>query len=80
MLFLSIESIDMRQIGGFGLAHFVRCPILEGLIGRSIHRMLNDSGRRTWFRRTLACNQVHNSKQAKNDRANQGQLDKPLLL
>lgn len=79
MLFLSTKSIDIRQIGGFGIAHFVRCPILEGVIGRSIDRVLDDSGRRVWFRKTLPCKQVHTNKQAKKDRANQGQLDTSLL-
>ena len=79
MLFLSTESIDVRQIGAFGIAHFVGCPKLESLIGRSLHRVLNDSGRRIWFRKTLPCKQVHTNKQAKKDRANQGQLDTSLL-
>ena len=79
MLFLSTESIDVRQIGGFGIAHFVRCPILEGIIGRSIYRVLNDRSRGIWFRKTLPCKQVHTNKQAKKDRANQGQLDTSLL-
>ena len=78
MLFPSTESIDVRQIGGFGIAHFVGCPMLESLIGRSIHRVLNDSGR-IWFRKTLPCKQVYTDKQAKKDRANQGQSDESLL-
>ncbi len=79
MLFPSIESIDVRQRSGFGIAHFVRCPIFEGVIGRSIHRVLNDSGRRIWFRKTLPCSQVHTNKQAKKDRANQRQVNESLL-
>ena len=79
MLFLSLESLDVRQRSGFGMAHFVGCPILEGVIGRSIHRVLDDSGRRVWFRKALPCKQVHTNKQAKKDRANQGQLDTSLL-
>jgi len=82
MRFPSIESSDVRQPGGFGLAHFVRCPILKGVIGRSLHRVLNDRGRRTRFRKTLPCkqvHQVHTNKQAKKDRANQRQLDESLL-
>ena len=79
MPFLSIESLDVRQIGTLSSAHFVRGPILEGIIGRSIYRVPNDSSRRIWFRRTLPCNQVHTNKQAKKDHANQGKLDKFLL-
>jgi hypothetical protein len=73
MLFPLIESSDVRQIGGFGIAHFVRCPILEGVIGMRIHRVLDDSRRRISFRKTLPCKQVYTNKQAKKDRANQGQ-------
>jgi hypothetical protein len=79
MPFPSLESSDVRQIGGFGMAHFVLCPILEGVIGRSLHRVPTDSSRRIWFRRTLPCNQVHTNKQAKKNRANQRQLDEFLL-
>ena len=78
MLFPWIKSIDVGQIGGFRIAHFVRCPILEGIIGRRLHRVL-DNDRTIWFRKTLACKQVHTNKQAKKDRANQGQLDTSLL-
>lgn len=79
MLFLSLESIDVRQLGGFGMAHFVRCPILEGVIGRRFHRVLNDSGRTISFRKTLPCKQVYNGKQAKKNHANYGQLDSSRL-
>ena len=79
MLFLLIESIDVRQIGGFGIAHFVRCPILEGVIRMRIHRVLDDSGRTIWFRKTLACKQVHTNKQAQKGCANQGQVNESLL-
>ena len=79
MLFLSTESIDVRQIGGFGIAHFVRCPILEGVIRMRIHRVLDDSGRTIWFRKTLPCKQIYTNKQAKKDRANQGQWDASML-
>jgi hypothetical protein len=79
MLFPLIESIDVRQIDGFGLAHFVRRPILDGVTGRSLHRVLDDSGRRIWLRKTLTCKQVYTSKQTKKDRANQGQLDASML-
>src|SRR6266478_6007225 len=78
--FPSIGSIDVRQRSGFGIAHFVCCPILEGGIGRSLHRVFDDRGRRSWFRRTLPCKQVHTNKQAKQDRANQRQADESLLL
>jgi len=79
MLFPSLESFDVRQRSSFGIAHFVRCPILESLISRSLHRVLHDRGRRSWFRKTLPCKQVHSNKQAKKDRANQGQADEFLL-
>lgn len=79
MLFPLIASIDMRQIGRFGPAHFVRCPILEGLIGRLIHRVLNDLGRRIWSRKTLPRKQVHANKQANKDRASQRQLNESML-
>ena len=79
MLFPSIESIDVRQRSGFGIAHFVCRPILEGVIGRSLHRVLYDRGRRSWFGKTLPCNQVHTNKQAKKDHANQRQADEFLL-
>ncbi len=79
MLFPSLESIDVRQRSSFGIAHFVRCPILEGFIGRSFHRMLHDRGRRRWFGKTLPCKQIHTNKQAKKDRANQRQADEFLL-
>ncbi len=79
MLFPSLESIDVWQRSGFGIAHFVRCPILEGFIGRSLHRMLHDRGRRSWFRKTLQCKQIHTNKQAKKDRANQRPVDEFLL-
>ena len=79
MLFLSLESLDVRQRSSFGMAHFVGCPILEGVIGMRIHRVLADSGRRIWFRETLPCKQVYANKQAKKDRANQGQLDAFIL-
>jgi len=71
MLFPWIKRIDVGQIGGFGMAHLFRCPILESIIGMRLHRVLDDSGRRIWFRKTLACKQVHTNKQAKKDRANQ---------
>src|SRR2546423_9519860 len=79
LLFPLIASTDMRQIGRFGLAHFVRRPILEGLIGRLIHRVLNDRGRRIWSRKTLPCKQVHANKQAKKDSASQRQLYESIL-
>jgi len=82
MPFPSMESSDVGQIGGFGSAHFVRCPILEGVIGMRMHRVLDDCGRRSWFRKTLPCNQVHQvhtNKQAKKDCDHQGQLDESLL-
>jgi hypothetical protein len=70
MLFLLIESIDVRHIGGFGVAHFVRCPILEGVIGMLTHLVLDDSRRTLFFRKTLPCKQAYTNKQAKKDRAN----------
>ena len=79
MLFPLLESVDVREMGGFGMAHFVRSPILEGVIWMRIHRVLADSGRRVWFRKTLPCKQVYTNKQAKKDRANQGQLDAFIL-
>ena len=79
MLFPSIESIDVRQRSGFGIAHFVRCPILEGVIGMLTHLVLDDSRRTLFFRNTLPCKQVYTNKQAKKDRANQGQADEFLL-
>jgi hypothetical protein len=79
VLFPLLESVDVREMGGFGMAHFVHCPILEGVIGMRIHRVLADSGRRIWFRETLPCKQVYANKQAKKDRANQGQLDAFIL-
>jgi hypothetical protein len=41
--------------------------------------VLYDPGRRSWFGKTLPCSQAHASKQAKKDRANQGQVDEFLL-
>ncbi len=79
MGFPSIEIVDVRQRSGFGMAHFVRCPILEGVLGRSLHRVLDDPGRRSFFGKTLASNQVHTHKQAKKDRANQWQVDASVL-
>jgi hypothetical protein len=79
MLFPSIKSFDVRQRSSFGIAHFVRCPILESLISRSLYRVLRDRSRRSWFRKTLPCKQIHTNKQAKKDRANQGQADEFLL-
>ena len=58
MLFLLIESIDVRHISPFGIAHFVRCPILEGVIGILAHLVLDDSGRTLFFRKSLPCKQV----------------------
>ena len=75
MLFLLIESIDVGYSGGFGSAHFVRCPRLEGGIGILTYLVLDDSGRPLRFRKTLPCKQVDSNKQAKKDRANQRQLD-----
>ena len=79
LLFPSIEIVDVRQRSSFGMAHFVCCPILEGVTGRGLHRVLYDPGRRSWFGKTLPCSQVHTSKQAKKDRAKQGQVDEFLL-
>ena len=79
MAFASIDSLDLRQRSGFGMAHFVCGPIREGLLRRSLHPVLDDPGRTSWFGKTLASNQVHTNKQAKKDRANQGQLDTSLL-
>src|SRR6266704_3219057 len=74
-----IGGVAVLLIGVGGSAHVSHCPILEGVIGRSIHRVLDDSGRRISFRKTLPCEQVHKGKQAKKDHTNQGQLDKLLL-
>ncbi len=79
MMFPSIEVVDIRHRSSFSTAHFVRCPILEGLIGRSLHRVLYDLGWGSWFRKTLPCGQVHTNKQAKKERAYQGQVDEFLL-
>src|SRR6266702_1080219 len=78
-LLSKIGSIAIQLIGVGGIAHFIYCPILDAVIGRSLDRVLDDSGRRVWFRKTLPCKQVHTNKHAKKDRANQGQLDKSLL-
>ena len=78
MLFLLIESIDVRHISSFGIAHFVRRPILEGVIGMLTHLVLDDSRRTLFFRNTLPCKQVYTNKQAKKDRANQRQLDESI--
>ena len=74
-----IESIDIRQPCAFGLALFVRGPIREGFIGMRFHRVLDDRRLGLWFRKTLPCEQVYTDKQAKKDRANQGQSDESLL-
>jgi hypothetical protein len=79
MLFPPTESLDVGQLDGFGLAHFVRGPILEGILGMRLHRVLNDSGGRTWFGKTLRCKQVHTHQQAKKERAHQGQWNTLLL-
>jgi hypothetical protein len=79
MLLPSIEIVDLWQRSGFGIAHFVRCPILEGFTGRCLHRVLYGPGRRSWFGKTLPCSQAHTNKQAKKDRASQGQVDEFLL-
>lgn len=78
MPFPSLEGLDVGQRDGFGIVHFVRCPILEGLGGRSLHRVPADR-RRLWFLRALPCNQVQTDKQAKKDHANQRQGDESLL-
>ncbi len=74
-----IESIDVRQPCAFGLALFVPCPIVEGFIGMRFHRVLDDRRLGLWFRKTLPYKQVYTDKQAKKDRANQGQSDESLL-
>ena len=74
-----IESFDVRQPGAFGLALFVRRPIREGFIGMRFHRVLDDRRLGLWFRKTLPRKQVYTEKQAKKDRANQGQSDESLL-
>ncbi len=74
-----IESINVWQPGAFGLALFLNCPIVEGFIGMRFHRVLDDRGLGLWFRKTLPCKQVYTDKQAKKDRANQGQSDESLL-
>ena len=74
-----IESIDVRQPCAFGLALFLNCPIVEGFIGMRFHRVLDDRRLGLWFRKTLPCEQVYTDKQAKKDRANQGQSDESLL-
>ena len=75
-----IESIDVRQPGAFGFALFARCPIVEGFIGMRFHRVLDDRRLGLWFRKTLPRKQVYTDKQAKKDRANQGQSDESPLL
>lgn len=40
------KRIDIGEIGGFGIAHFVLCPILDDIIGMSLYRVLDDRGRR----------------------------------
>ena len=79
MLCPLIRSSDVRHSSRLRMAHFVRRPILEGLIGRLIHRVLNDRGRRIWSRKTLPCKQVHANKQAKKDSASQRQLYESIL-
>ena len=74
----SLEGLDVGQRDGFSIAHFVRRPILEGLSGRSLHRVLTDR-RGLWFLRALPCNQVQADKQANKDHANQRQGDESLL-
>jgi len=74
-----IESINVRQPCAFGLALFVRRPIREGFIGMRFHRVFDDRRLGLWFRKTLPCKQVYTDKQAKKDRANQGQSDESLL-
>ncbi len=78
MLFLLIESIDVGHSGGFGSAHFVRCPILEGVIGILTYLVLDESGRTLRFGKTLPCKQVYSNKQAEKDRATQRQLDESI--
>ena len=74
-----IGSINVRQPGAFGLALFLNRPIVEGFIGMRFHRVLDDRRLGLWFRKTLPCKQVYTDKQAKKDRANQGQLDAFIL-
>ena len=78
-LFPLIESIDVGQPCAFGLALFLNRPIVEGFIGMRFHRVLDDRRLGLWFRKTLPCKQVYTDKQAKKDRANQGQSDESLL-
>src|SRR5579859_2875550 len=52
-LFPLIERLDIRHIGGLGIVHLVRCPILERVIGMSIHRVPNNSNRIIRLRKTL---------------------------
>ena len=78
MLFLLIESIDIGHSGGFGSAHFVRCPILEGVIGILTYLVLDESGRTLRFGKTLPYKQVDSNKQAEKDRATQRQLDESI--
>ena len=77
---LASGRANMGHIRCLCLAHSIRRPIFQSILGWSVHRVLPDRIRGFRLREPLPCKQGHAHEQAKKERANQRQLDTSLLL